>query len=81
VKLHLGDGAHLVRETLDALCARLDPDTFVRIHRSHVVNLDHVSSLVPWSHGDYLISLTDGSELRLSRRFKRRLPEPLRRQL
>lgn len=73
VELHCGEKTHLVRGTLQDLESRLDPDLFVRIHRSTMVNLERVKELHPWSHGDLLLILQDGTELKLSRRYKDRL--------
>lgn len=73
VYLHRGGRTHLVRTTLAALERRLDPDRFVRVHRSHIVNVERVRELVPWSHGDRRIVMEDGSELMLSRRYRDRL--------
>jgi two-component system, LytTR family, response regulator len=75
VRLHTGDDSYLVRGTLAGLEERLDPDHFVRVHRSHIVNLESIRELHPWSHGDWRIVLHCGRELSLSRRFRDRLPE------
>ena len=75
VRLHAGVESYLVRGTLSALEDRLDADRFVRVHRSHIVNLEAIRELQPWSHGDWRIILHDGRELMLSRRFRDRLPE------
>jgi len=75
VKLHTARGDHLVRGTLAGLEERLDPSRFVRISRGAIVNLDRVAELRPWSHGDRIVVLKDGSELTLSRRYRKRLPE------
>jgi two-component system LytT family response regulator len=72
VELHGAGDVHLVRGTLQELEQRL-PESFVRIHRSSIVNLDRVRELHPWSHGDRLVVLDDGTELRLSRRYRDRL--------
>jgi two-component system LytT family response regulator len=49
---------------------RLDGVLFKRIHRSHIVNLDHVSKLLPWFGGDSLVMMADGSRLTLSRNHR-----------
>jgi two-component system LytT family response regulator len=77
VRLHVGTQSYLVRETMSALEARLDPRRFARVHRSTIVNLDQVRELRPWFAGDYLIALKDGTELRLSRGYRARLEERL----
>ena len=74
VKLHVGAGEHLLRETLEATLRKLDPSNFARVHRSHAVNLDRIREFYHWSHGDYMIVLKDGTELRLSRRYRDNLP-------
>lgn len=78
VRVHVGKEAHLMRETLQSLEKRLDPEQFLRIHRSHVVNLERIRELRPIFHGDYLVKLTNGTELTLSRNYREKLLEPLR---
>ena len=72
-KLHAGGDVHLIRETLNAMEARLDPEQFVRIHRSTIVNLDAIKELQPLFHGDYAVILRDGTELVLSRSYRQKL--------
>jgi two-component system LytT family response regulator len=73
VTLDTENGKARVRDTLSRLESRLDPARFARIHRSTLVNLDRVRELTPWSHGDYVVVLDDGSRSRLSRRYRHRL--------
>jgi len=73
VRLHVGDASYLVRGTIKALEARLDPAHFLRIHRSWIVNVGRIREIHPWSHGDQLIVLRDGTELIMSRRYRDRL--------
>lgn len=74
VTLHAGSRTHLVRGSLSGLEARLDPQRFARIHRSRIVNVDRIRRIEPWGHGDALLVLDGGLELRMSRRFRDRLP-------
>src|SRR5690606_27494106 len=74
VRIHARGQAHPARGTRPGDEPRLDPARFARIHRSHIVNLDRVRTLHPWSHGDWLVVLHDGTELMLSRRYRDRLP-------
>jgi two-component system, LytTR family, response regulator len=76
--LHCGARTYTVRGTLDAMQDVLDPKDFVRINRSSVVRLDAIRELVPWFHGEYKVLLTDGAELRWSRRFVKQRPELLK---
>src|SRR5574338_1116412 len=73
VKLHVGGDAHLFRETMNALEARLDPDFFYRIHRSHIVNIERVRELQPWFNGEYVVFLRNGTRLTLSRGYREKL--------
>ncbi|HEX6913550.1 MAG TPA: LytTR family DNA-binding domain-containing protein [Longimicrobium sp.] len=73
VRLHCGREAHLVRATLGGMEEQLDARRFTRIHRSTIVNVDRVKEVRPWFAGDYLVKLQDGTELRLSRRYRERL--------
>jgi two-component system LytT family response regulator len=71
--LHVGRETYRVRATLDRLEERLDPRRFVRVSRSVIVNADRVAELRPWSHGDWIIVLSDGAKVKLSRRYRSRL--------
>jgi two-component system, LytTR family, response regulator len=66
-KLHVGRKSHMLREKMHDLEARLDPQKFVRVHRSIIVNLDRIKELYPHFNGDYIIILADGTQLKLSR--------------
>jgi two-component system, LytTR family, response regulator len=73
VTLHVGTAQHLIRDTVGALETKLDPELFVRIHRSTIVNLDRVRELSPWFRGEQMITLTDGTSLAVGRAFRHRL--------
>lgn len=73
VKLHVGTREHLVRDTLRSLEDRLDPERFLRVHRSAIVNLDSIARLLPWFHGEYVVVLRDGTQLHSSRNYSERL--------
>ena len=70
LSLHVGRETHLLRETMSHLAARLDPEKFVRIHRSTIVNVDRVKELQPLFSGDYVAILRDGTQLNLSRAYR-----------
>jgi two-component system LytT family response regulator len=77
VRLHAGPRTELIRTTLARLLLQLDPKTFARIHRSTIVNLSRVREVHPWFGGDYVATLTDGQELRVSRSYRDALLRPL----
>lgn len=71
--LHAGREEHVMRGTIREIAARLDPDRFVRVHRSTIVNLDRIKELIPWFHGEYVIVLRDGTRVTSSRGYSDRL--------
>ena len=73
VQLHVGSATHLMRETMGGLEARLDPEKFVRIHRSAIVKVDRLKEMQPAFHGDYIVILQDGTRLNLSRSYREKL--------
>jgi two-component system LytT family response regulator len=75
VKLHVGTDSHLIRETMNNVEARLSPETFVRIHRCHIVNIEQVRELQPWFNGEYVVFLKNGTRLTLSRGYRERLQD------
>ena len=71
VHLHTGKGARMVRQTLTAMEAQLDPEKFVRVHRSAMVNVDRIKELQPLFNGEYSLLLNDDkTKLTLSRKYK-----------
>jgi two-component system LytT family response regulator len=73
VTLHVGRATYLLRESLNALERKLDPDQFVRSHRSAIVNVDRIRELGPWSGGEQALVLQDGTRLTIGRVFRARL--------
>jgi two-component system LytT family response regulator len=73
VTLHAGRESHLLRETMNNLETQLNPEIFIRIHRSTIVNVDRIKELHPYDHGEYIVKLKDGTELKLSRGYRDRL--------
>jgi len=69
VELHTREGdTYLIRERMKTLEARLDPETFCRIHRSTIVNLEEVESVQPNYQERYVVRLRSGTRLDVSRR-------------
>jgi two-component system LytT family response regulator len=71
VVLHTRRDTFIMRSTLDAVQARLDPEQFARVNRSAIVNVDAIQALQPWTNGEYRIILKDApaTELMWTRRF------------
>ena len=73
LRLHVGKNSYLVRGTMNSIEQKLDPNKFVRIHRSAIVNLDSIKEVHPWvQQGEYSLSLLDGRKLTISRNYRER---------
>jgi DNA-binding LytR/AlgR family response regulator len=74
---HAGSSGH---RTLDELQARLDPNVFWRVHRSHLVNINMIKEIVPWFSRNYILRMRDekATEIPVSRTQTRRLREYLK---
>jgi two-component system LytT family response regulator len=77
VRLHVGPSSHLLRETMNAIEGRLDPEKFFRIHRSRIVNMERIQELQPWLNGEYAVLLRTGTRLTLSRGYREKLQDRL----
>jgi two-component system LytT family response regulator len=68
--LHLRSTTLKLRSTLARFCERARDRGFTRIHRSYAVNSALVRALEPWSHGEYVVIMEDGTRLNSSRTFR-----------
>ena len=66
-ELYAGDKRYVIRERMQTLEERLDPATFFRIHRSAIVRLDLIETLIRNPGGDYAVQLKGGVKLKVSR--------------
>lgn len=66
-ELHVGERTFAIRERMQTLEEKLDPGLFFRIHRSAIVRLDRIDTLLHAPGGDYAVRLKDGTELSVSR--------------
>jgi hypothetical protein len=70
LNLHTDGATYVTRDTMAEFATRLDADRFVRIHRSIIVNIHCIRELRPWYTGECVLTLRDGKELTLSRRYR-----------
>jgi two-component system, LytTR family, response regulator len=68
--LHLRSTTVRLRATMAAFCDRVRGLGFTRIHRSYAVNISLVRTLEPWTHGEYVVIMEDGTRLNSSRTFR-----------
>jgi len=73
VTLHAAGRKYLLRQTMGAMEELLDPEQFVRVRASAIVNLDFVQAMRPWSGTEYQLVMKNGSTLVSSRRYRDRL--------
>lgn len=77
VRIHAGEESHLLRETMNSLEDRLDPDQFVRVHRSRIVNIEKIKELQPIFRGEYEIVMRNGKRLESGRAYRDRIQKLL----
>jgi two-component system LytT family response regulator len=77
VELHTSERAYLIREAIHNLEQRLDPDRFLRIHRSIIVRVDLIDTFHRGAGGDYEVQLKSGARLRVSRSRREELERRL----
>lgn len=75
VKFHTQKGPKIGNYTFKQLQCLLDPQKFVRIHKSFMINMDFIDSLEPHFNGDYYVYMKDGCQLKLSRNYKSALDQ------
>jgi uncharacterized membrane protein YphA (DoxX/SURF4 family) len=81
VTLHAGAERFVARETMGRLDRELDPERFVRIHRSVIVQVDRIKELLPDFHGDFTVVLRNGARVTLSRTYRAKVEQVLGREL
>jgi two-component system LytT family response regulator len=75
VRIHVGRAAHDHRATMAQMESRLPATTFVRIHRSTIVNVGRIREFIPWFQGDWILVLADGTRLQSGKSYRARLRE------
>jgi two-component system, LytTR family, response regulator len=73
VNVHTGKQVYAQREALARIERHLDPEQFIRISRSAIVNVDRIRQIQPWFNGEYLVILDDGSQVPTSRHYRANL--------
>jgi two-component system, LytTR family, response regulator len=73
VELHVGRASHLLHVSMSALERALDPTSFLRIHRSLIVNVRRIRELEPAQHGEFVVTLKSGVRLQSSRTYHHKI--------
>lgn len=81
VEIKFDDASHLLREKMDSLERQLNPKTFVRVHRSTIVNVNRIKELQVWTPGEYRILMSNGKTFPLSRGYRSRFDTFLKKSL
>lgn len=77
VRVHVGDASHLVHVPMNTIESSLDPERFLRVHRSYIVNLQHVKQFWTLTHGQYVLELASGERLETGRTYGQRIRNSL----
>ena len=70
VCLHADGVTHIKRSTLKDLLAELDETIFKRVHRSTIVNLNHIEKVIPHSKGEFFLQLSEFERIKVSRNYR-----------
>lgn len=73
VVLHVGRVSHIVRQSMKQIEQSIDPQMFRRVHRTVIVNIDHMRELHSRGQGEYEIVLVSGGRVKVSRRYRHNL--------
>ncbi len=73
LELDMGGATHLIRMRLHQLEAKLNPNQFVRIHRSTIINIDRVKEMHPLFNGDQTVIMKSGKKLTMTRNYREKL--------
>jgi len=73
VRLYCSEKKYMLRGRIGDFEQSLPPETFIRIHRSALVNIDRIVEILQLPHGDYAVLLEDGTRLSLSRSFREKV--------
>jgi two-component system LytT family response regulator len=78
IEIHAGREKFILRETMDGIEGKLNPQEFLRIRRSAIVRISCIKELQPLFNGEYAVVLSDGTELVASRRYRKNLEAVLK---
>jgi len=73
VKLYHGEDTYLIRESMKEMEKQLPDDRFLRIHNSNIVNVTFIKEMEPYFSGGYIVTLTTGEELKMSRGYAKNI--------
>jgi two-component system, LytTR family, response regulator len=73
LRIHTRQRTHLIRMKISDMERLLDPRIFARVHRTKIVNMYRIASLKPVVNGNYVLTLKDGTEMRMSRTFSHKV--------
>lgn len=79
VRIHIGRQVYQHRATMAELEDRLRGSSFMRIHRSTIVNVERIREFQPWFQGDWIVVLADGTRLQSGKRYRQRIKALLER--
>jgi two-component system, LytTR family, response regulator len=77
VQLHVGRDTHPYRGAMSRIEEQLDPEQFVRVSRSAIVNIDCIQEIQPWFQGEYVLILASGTRLTTTRGYRENIQQLL----
>ncbi|MFO7669452.1 MAG: LytTR family transcriptional regulator DNA-binding domain-containing protein [Bacteroidales bacterium] len=77
VMIYTGEGKYLKQQTMKYFEKHLDPDQFIRVHRSYIVNISRIERIEPYEKSNFILILKDGNKIPVSRSGMQQLKENL----
>ena len=71
LRIHTSNESPLVRDTMANISKKLDPERFLRLHRTVIVNTEHIKELKPWFNDEYVAILRNGTQLPIGRTYRK----------
>jgi two-component system, LytTR family, response regulator len=73
VVIHKQKSTHLINDSMNNLESKLDPEQFIRVHRSTIINPRYIDNLEPYFNGEFYITMKNGARLKLSRNYRSKI--------
>jgi len=70
IRIHTKSKFYLVRDSMKKMEAILPSEKFIRIHKSSIINIEHILELEPYFNGEYMVSMSNNEKLKISRSYR-----------
>ncbi|MBO3697024.1 LytTR family DNA-binding domain-containing protein [Roseivirga sp. E12] len=75
VKIHMEGNSHLINGSLKGIIQKLPSNTFLRVHKSAIINTQQIASLEHLQNAEYMVTLSNKAQVKVSRSYKQQMDE------